>query len=402
MEHNVMQMVPEKYQTPCYVFDLDILKERMQLISSIFDERTTACYAMKANPFLIQPMDAYTGKFEVCSPGEYEICHRAGIHPSKIVVSGVNKTEGSMRRIMDLSNGQGVFTMESEEHYHILSKVCKEAGTNIKVLLRFSSGNQFGMDKEHLEKVLLLVNADEHMEIEGIHFYSGTQKKAKKVAKELEMLNTYAEEIQNTYGIVLKELEYGPGLSVSYFESDAPLDAKEQLEELRTLLDGVTAYEHITIEMGRFVASACGYYFTNVVDVKHTEGVNYAIVDGGIHQLNYYGQLMGMKVPHLQVLQKEEVQETAAWNICGSLCTVSDVILKGAELPKLSKGDTIVFKNCGAYSVTEGMALFLSRELPQVLFYSQEHGFQLEREMIETNIINSKEITTLWKDYLKF
>lgn len=398
MEYNVMRTVSEGGRTPCYVFDLDILKERMQLIQSIFDERTTACYAMKANPFLIQPMDAYTGRFEVCSPGEYEICYRAGIQPSKIVVSGVNKTEASMRRIMELSGGEGVFTLESEEHYHILSKVCKETDTNIKVLLRLSSGNQFGMDKEYLEKVLLLVNADEHMEIEGIHFYSGTQKKAKKVAKELEMLNAYAEEIQNEYGIVLKELEYGPGLSVSYFESDTPLDAKQQLEELRELLDGVTAYTHITIEMGRFIASTCGYYFTNIVDVKHTEGVNYAIVDGGIHQLNYYGQLMGMKVPHLQVLKKEDgAQEQAPWTICGSLCTVSDVILKGATLPMLSKGDTIVFQNCGAYSVTEGMALFLSRELPQVLFYSQENGFHVEREMIETNIINSKEIT-LWKD----
>lgn len=398
MEHKMIELVPESYRTPCYVFDLDMVKERMALIASALDERTTTCYAMKANPFLIQPMDAYTDKFEVCSPGEYEICHRAGISPAKIVVSGVNKTEDSMRRIMELSKGQGVFTLESEEHYHILSKVCAETDTQIKVLIRLSSGNQFGMDQEHFEKVLLLVLEDSHMEIEGIHFYSGTQKKLKKVAKELEMLNAYAEKISEKYGVKLRELEYGPGVSVSYFVSDQESEPKQQLEELRGLLDTVTAYEHITIEMGRFIASPCGYYFTQVVDVKHTEGVHYAIVDGGIHQLNYYGQLMGMKVPHLEVLQKEKnEQETTPWTVCGSLCTVSDVILKGAQLPMLAKGDTIVFENCGAYSVTEGMALFLSRELPKVVFYSKEHGFQLEREQMETNYINSKE-RTLWKD----
>ena len=42
--------------------------------------------------------------------------------------------------------------------------------------------------------------------------------------------------------------------------------------------------------MGRFIASECGYYCTEVVDRKCNNGSEYAIVDGGIHQINYYGQ----------------------------------------------------------------------------------------------------------------
>ena len=212
--------------------------------------------------------------------------------------------------------------------------------------------------------------------------------------KELAELNEYANYIKATYGITLKELEYGPGLSVTYFQTDAPFDVKEQLLELKAQLDNVTAYENITIEMGRFIASCCGYYYTKVMDVKHTEGVHYAIVDGGIHQLNYYGQIMGMKFPYLKVMKADGelalLDETMPWNVCGSLCTVNDVILKGAALPMLEKGDYFVFENCGAYSVTEGMALFLSRELPQIVFYSKETGFIVIRDTIETNIINSQ------------
>jgi hypothetical protein len=36
------------------------------------------------------------------------------------------------------------------------------------------------------------------------------------------------------------------------------------------------------------------------------------------------------------------------------------------------------------------MALFLSRELPQILFYSKENGFTIAREMVETNTFNSQ------------
>lgn len=393
MEYNQMTGLPENFKTPCYVFDLDCLKERMELIQSCLGDRIVPCYAMKANPFLIQPMDAYTDKYEVCSPGEYEICHRMGISPEKIVISGVNKNLESMDRIMELSKGAGIFTIESEEHYLVLAQVCRKHDTAIRVLLRLSSGNQFGMDKETLEKVLVLVKDNPHMTAEGIHFYSGTQKKPKKVEKELALLEEYAVYIKDTYGITLKELEYGPGLSVTYFKTDAPLSAKEQLLELKALLDNVTAYEHITIEMGRFIASGCGSYFTKVMDVKRTEGVNYAIVDGGIHQLNYYGQIMGMKVPYMKLIKADgtlaQDTETMPWNVCGSLCTVNDVILKGAELPSIAKGDFFVFENCGAYSVTEGMALFLSRELPQILFYSKGNGFTVARETVETNIFNS-------------
>ena len=130
------------------------------------------------------------------------------------------------------------------------------------------------------------------------------------------------------------------------------------------------------------------------MDVKRTEGVNYAIVDGGIHQLNYYGQIMGMKMPHMQFLRADgtlvEGEETIPWNVCGSLCTVNDVLLKGAMLPRMEKGDILVFEKCGAYSVTEGMALFLSRELPQIAFYAKESGFSVARETMETNIWNSQ------------
>ena len=39
----------------------------------------------------------------------------------------------------------------------------------------------------------------------------------------------------------------------------------------------------------------------------------------------------------------------------------------------LKIGDTVLFKNTGAYAMTEGIALFLSRDLPQILI-KEEHG----------------------------
>lgn len=377
------------FGTPAYVFDLDILKERVEKIKNALGSKAKICYAMKANPFIIRPMNEYIDKYEVCSPGEYEICYRHGIAPEKIIVSGVNKTTDSMERILGLSNGKGIFTIESKMHYDILSKLCSQKNLNIKVLIRLSSGNQFGVDKDEFEKIAGLMAEDEHLSLYGIHYYSGTQKKMKKIARELEMLSEYRTYLLETYSIELDELEYGPGLIFNYFEAEKDNGFEEQLSELNELLDIAGQFKSITLEMGRFIASECGSFCTSVVDIKHNEGYNYCIVDGGIHQLNYYGQTMGMKKPYMDVITTSN--ELTKWNVCGSLCTVNDVILRDVELPKLNIGDVLVFKNCGAYSVTEGMALFLSRELPKVLFCDNENGFRIVRRQIGTDIFNEEE-----------
>lgn len=390
MENKDFEAITEKFQTPCYVFDLDILEKRVRLIQNILGKNITTCYAMKANPFLIRPMDAYIDRFEVCSPGEYEICMRQGVAPEKIVVSGVNKTFGSMDRILELSKGKGIFTIESSRHYDILSWCAREYGFVLEVYLRLSSSNQFGMDKETLEKTIQRIQKDEYINVIGIHYYSGTQKKLKKVEKEIKELSEYGTYLKESYKLDRLELEYGPGLSVAYFDTDKVDDAEVQLTELRNILEKTAVFTHISIEMGRFIASECGYYITEAVDVKTTENVNYCIVDGGIHQLNYYGQLMGMKKPKITYLP-QRTENICKWTICGSLCTINDVIVRDLEIGTPQIGDHMIFHTCGAYSVTEGMALFLSRELPLIMFYSVNKGFQCVRKPMGTDIINSEE-----------
>ncbi len=377
-----------KYGSPSYIFDLDALKERVLNIKKILGKDINICYAMKANPFIIEEMKDYIDRYEVCSPGEYEICQRHSVKKDVIIVSGVNKTYESMERIMSLCNGDGIFTIESAEHYDILSKVCKEKNIHIRVVIRLTSGNQFGIDKDMFKSILSQLKDNEYLDFAGIHYYSGTQKKLKKVIKEVAMLEEFAEELQDEYGVATDILEYGPGLLFNYFEGEETPSFEEQLSELKDILKDIKSFKHITLEMGRFIASECGYYCTEVVDRKCNNGSEYAIVDGGIHQINYYGQTLGMKKPFMDVITCNDSYELQKINICGSLCTVNDVILRDVSLPQLDKGDILIFKNCGAYSITEGMALFLSRELPAVIFYSKDTGFVRVRERIGTHLIN--------------
>ena len=393
MDYEKITKLALQYGTPTYVFFEDILFDLTEKIRRNFPDNTGLCFAMKANPFLAGSFSHMVDRLEVCSPGEYEICIREKIAPERLVVSGVSKRVEDMKRILSYSQGKGFFTIESPMQYRILRDCSRDIGVKLKVYLRLSAKNQFGMDKETLENVLQELIADDALELAGIHYYSGTQKKMDKVEKELAMLMEYAGYLKETYGIPDVELEYGPGLGISYFEGEnsTGLDSIETIEEFGRLLKKVSGL-HITIELGRFLTAECGVYMTRIMDIKKSDGMGYMIVDGGIHQINYYGQLMGMKKPYIKLLKMSEEQGDASitkWTICGSLCTANDVLVRGAAQEDYAVGDVLVFERCGAYSVTEGMALFLSRELPRVILVGKDESVEILRDKIEINTLNS-------------
>ena len=143
--------------------------------------------------------------------------------------------------------------------------------------------------------------------------------------------------------------------------------------------------------MGRFLAADCGSFFTSIVDKKEIAGQIYGIVDGGIHHMNYYGQVMAMKQPFIEHICRngQTGQEKEEWTICGSLCTSADVIVKQLPLTDAQEGDVLVFQRTGAYSVMEGISLFLSRDLPRVFFWSRDQGLRQVRKLQSTDLFNS-------------
>lgn len=392
MTRDDMLQAVTAYGTPAYVFDVDMLKERIKMVRSCFDGRVRLCYAMKANPFLVKPLEDVIDKYEVCSPGEFHICEKSGISMDQIVVSGVNKAKADIAHSMEHYGDRGTYTIESLAHLELLEECARDADVRIRALIRVTSGNQFGVDEETVCRIIGNRERYPHVEVAGVQHYSGTQKKKiSKMAKELNRLDELISKLKAVYEFETEELEYGPGFYVPYFQTDEETDDKALLKEFNGILESLKFKGKITLEMGRYLAAYCGYYFTSIADLKENQGQRYCIVDGGIHHLNYFGQTMAMKVPHYQHIKpKNTCLKEETWNVCGSLCTVNDVIVKQLPLSDPEVGDILVFERTGAYSVTEGIYLFLSRELPEILF-REKRGFRSVRKRQGTDEINSEE-----------
>lgn len=400
-------------QTPYYVFDTDEFAKRAAMIRAALDckggRRIPLCFSIKANPFLLHRLPEGLDHVEVCSPGELEICIALGVKPESIIYSGVMKEKCDIERAV--SYGAGILTCESIRHAALISEVmleCMPEGahetgfvkTKAQVILRLTSGNQFGMSLEDIEYIISHPDEFKGITVIGIHYYSGTQKSLRKINKDLEKIKSALAMLKDKYSFEPQLVEYGPGLCVEYFEDDWQEKEKQSLDEAAEVLREFAVEYPLGIEMGRFLAASCGKYYTQVKDLKSTGDANYAILDGGIHHLNYFGQRMAMQVPPIRVYggegseneEKPGVELTqmpdADYTLCGSLCTVADVLVREVKLKKLELGDVLEFGHCGAYSVTEAPALFLSRQLPAIYAYSKECGYECLREHIPAAEIN--------------
>lgn len=374
--------------TPFYVFDKSLFRRRAELVKQEFGPKTSLCFSIKANPFLLDGLPEVFDRIEVCSPGELTICEKTHADMKKVIFSGVNKTKADIERA--LRDGVGTFTAESLLHLQLIQQCAAAHGSRVPILLRLTGGSQFGMDEADIFHVLENRDSFNNIEIVGLHYFTGTQKrKVSVIEKELDYLDQFLETIQRKYGLRLQHLEYGTGLAVDYF-SHSPEDT--ELERLRSVAPRIRAMAEkvsLTIEMGRFFAAPCGYYFTRVMDIKTNLGVHYAILDGGIHQLKYDGQIQGMQQPSIRHIAGSDTGYTLPWTLCGSLCTTADVLARNVELRSLQVGDILVFQRTGAYSVMEGMAVFLSRDMPAVATYTPEAGLKILRDRIDTARFNT-------------
>ena len=85
---------------------------------------------------------------------------------------------------------------------------------------------------------------------------------------------------------------------------------------------------------------------------------------------------------------KEDAPVADSWNIFESLCSMNDILAKQMPLPEVNIGDVLCFENTGAYCMTEGISLFLTREIPAVYLIRMDGTAVCVRKPFETLELN--------------
>lgn len=380
----INKVILNKYETPFYCFDVDLFEENIRKYKSILPEDVLLCFSLKSNPWFVNAANKFVDLIEVCSMGELQLCLNSGINPEKISFGGISKTKEECVQLVKLPLYR--VSIESKKQMLLLNEEARNNDVIMNVVLRLTSGNQFGMSKEQVKEVLNEAHKYTNIKIKGIHYYAGTQKmsinEACKISTDLADVILFEN---------IEEIQFGAGIGVPLFGDKKREACKEYEQSIMTTINELSKHKKVIYECGRCLTFNTGIYVTKVLETKENNQRKFVIVDGGIHHLSYNGQFGGVPIPNIELIFKNEKKELCKQTICGSLCTVSDILAKDIMLNSLDEGDLLVFMNVGAYSVTEARSMFLSRDLPMIILCEKNVDI-IARKRINTYKLNYMEV----------
>ncbi|WP_432460447.1 MULTISPECIES: diaminopimelate decarboxylase [unclassified Agarivorans] len=352
----------EHYGTPLYVYSRATIERHWQAFDKAAGERPhLICYAVKANSNLavLNLMARMGSGFDIVSGGELARVIEAGGDPSKVVFSGVGKTE---QEITDaLEHGIYCFNVESEPELARISKVAQRLGKVAPISLRInpdidagthpyiSTGlkeNKFGIAIEQAPQAYAYAASLPALNVVGVDCHIGSQLTeispfVEAIDKLLALIDSLAEQ-----GIVIEHLDVGGGLGVNYDDETPPEPAAyasalvERLGERQLKL---------LFEPGRAIMANAGILVSKVEFLKMAASKNFAIIDAAMNDL-IRPSLYSAWQRIVPVLQRPGLS-SVCYDVVGPVCETGDFLGKERELA-IEAGDYIAVRSAGAYGFT--------------------------------------------------
>lgn len=355
-------------------------------------------YSIKCNPHPQVLRSVFRQGFgaDAASLGEVLLAQEAGLPKEQIYYSAPGKTSADIRGAM----GKAVLIADSLGELGLLDQLAGEAGLSVGVRVNpefsFTGGpglsSKFGVDEDQLFR-FLRESPPAHLRIAGIHVHLRSQElHAPALAAYYENMLALAERVRQVLGYELEYVNMGSGMGIQFSPEDSPLDVEALSRAVTECLDAFRRAHPSTrliIETGRYAVGKSGVYATKVLDRKVSRGVTYLILKNTLN---------GFARPSVAYMVRRFSQEAAPapWepmftckdafgiltlkdeppcekvSLVGNLCTATDIVAEGLSLPRLDRGDAVVFTNAGAYAAVMTPMQFASLERPAELFLTAE------------------------------
>jgi diaminopimelate decarboxylase len=395
----ILRTVAGDYGTPCYVYFMDDVRERVERVRAAFGKRFRISYAVKSNPnpAILHRLRGVVDALDVSSAGEVLRAVDAGWEPARLSFTGPGKTHAELQA--SVARRVGEIIVESVDEAELLNGVARAAGKRQRVIIRIApsrvprgfglnmSGKPtpFGIDEEEIDAAVQTIRELSHLELCGFHIYSGTQcLNAEAIAENYGIFIEIFRRVCYRHGVKPERLIFGSGIGIPYYDNEVPVDLAAIAEKTNPALDALKSDStfsaaDLVLEMGRYLIGEAGIYMTRVIRKKHSRGVDLCICDGGMHHhLGAAGHLGTLIQRNYQMFKITEDENAAgaehAYNLVGPLCTTIDTLGRQVKFTRLDADDLIGIRCSGAYGVTASPIHFISHSPPREIIVDSTGG----------------------------
>ena len=348
-----------RFGTPLFVYSARTIEDRLTALRGAFTRRVLVCYALKANSNrAVASVLARSGVgADIVSGGELLRARRAGFAPSRIVFSGVGKTEEEMSA--GLRAGVKAFNVESSEEMDALARAAGRLGKRAPVSVRVNpdvnarthphittgrAENKFGVETKEALRLYQKAAKDRRLKVVGIQCHIGSQITSLAPYRSAAVCIAALASRLKTMGIVLSFADMGGGLGISYKDETA-LDPAAFARTLEAAFTGLPELE-LLVEPGRYLVADAGLLLTRVLYRKNTSTRRFVIVDGAMTDLPRPA-LYNAWHP-IDVVAPRAGKKTLA-DVVGPVCESGDFLARRRLLPPLEQGDLLAVLKAGAY-----------------------------------------------------
>jgi diaminopimelate decarboxylase len=349
-------------------------------------------FAVKANPNLsiLRLLASHGCGADVVSEGEMTRALAAGMPPSRIIFSGVGKTEAEMAAALQAGIHQ--LNVESEPELHTLSRVASRLGQTARVALRVNpdvdakthakiatgkSENKFGIARDAIPRLYAEAAALPGIAPQGLAVHIGSQ-----IADLAPLEAAFTKlgalmHMLRAQGLPVTTLDLGGGLGIPY---DPALPAPPDPTAYGAMVARVTKGWGVTLafEPGRLIVGNAGILVASVITVKHGETRSFIVLDAAMNDLirpTLYGVFHDIRA-----ITPRPGRLTAT--IVGPVCETGDTFAEDRPITPLEPGDRVAIMTAGAYGATMA-STYNSRPLvPEILVSGDQWAIVRPRQTI--------------------
>ena len=374
--------------TPFYCYSTATLERHFRVFSEAFsDVKALVCYAMKANSnqSVLATLAKLGAGADVVSGGELKRALAAGIPPSKIVFSGVGKTEAELRAALD--HDILCINVESEPELDMLSAIAVEMGRVARISIRVNpdvdsgshakiatgkSDNKFGIPISRAREVYARAARLPGLRVTGVDVHIGSQiidLAPMEVA--FRLLADFVTVLRSD-GHMISHVDFGGGLGIPYYEDRA---VPPEPLAYATMVKRVTHNLGCTLmfEPGRMIVGNAGILVARVIHVKQGDGKTFVIIDAAMNDLirptlyEAYHEILPVAAP-------AEDADMILADVVGPVCETGDYLALDRKLPALKAGDLIAVMTAGAYGAVQAGTYNTRALVPEVLVNGEQYA----------------------------
>ncbi len=384
IEGVALAAIADAVGTPTYVYSASHIAGRYgRLRDAVRQRPTTICYAVKANGSLavLRHLSRLGAGADIVSVGEMKRALAAGIDPSKIVFSGVGKTDAEL----DAAIGAGLRSInaESAEEVDRIEARARAQGRTAAVCLRVNPDvdpkthpylatglqeSKFGIPIDQAAELALRVHRSGDLELEGLGCHIGSQ--IAEVAPFVDSFDRIRRLLTGLreQGAELGHIDLGGGFGIGYREHERELDIEAWG---RAVVDASASLGvELMIEPGRYLTGQCGVLLTRVIGNKRGEKKAFVVVDAAMNDL-LRPSLYAAYHAVVPVTRPADASPTTTVDVVGPICESGDFLAQDREMPPVATGSLLAVLSAGAYGMSMA-STYNSRPTPAEVFVEGE------------------------------